>query len=148
MKKQIHVLSRRNFLKLIPTLTDKQLSEVGIISIRDADFPIILPDSDNVLNLSFDDAESDQIGTPLIGGSWVVQLFNEEMAEQIVNHVNSNMDKNVWFIHCLMGQSRSAAIGDVLSTVFEIPYEEFKRLNPQIKPNSLVRSTLLKKFNL
>ena len=140
MKKMIHVLSRYDFEKFVRTLTDRQLAEIAIISVRDAEFPTILPDSENVLNLCFDDAE-EQCGH-------VSTLFTEYMADQIMQHVQNNYEKNMWVVHCLLGQSRSGAIGDVLSEFFEIPCETFERMNSQVKPNTLVKNILRKKLGL
>lgn len=85
MNKKVLVLSRHNFIKFIGTLTSKQVSEIAFISIRDFGHDEILTDSDNVLNLQFDDGETQE--------SWVTQLFNDEMAKQLkmVNLLRLNL---------------------------------------------------------
>lgn len=140
MTKKILVLSRHDFIKFVNSLTPKQVSEIAFISIRDFNYPTILPESHNVLNLQFDDAEDNY---PIIGQpDKVIELFNDEMARQIIQFTENNLDKNLFVVHCLMGQSRSGAVGGWLADKFEVGWESFKRLNPQVKPNALVKLTL------
>ena len=131
MNKKVLVLSRHDFIKFVGTLTPKQVSEIAFISIRDFNYPIILSDSDNVLNLQFDDCEDNS-----------PRLFNNNLAKQIIQFTENNLDKNLFVVHCLMGQSRSGAVGGWLADKFEIPWESFKRLNPQVTPNTLVKIKL------
>lgn len=140
--KKVLVFSRLNFKKFIDTLTDKQKEQIAFIQInepRDGEIYCnqsepIQPSDMNVLNLWFSDIEDECIDDRV--------PFNEEMANDIWNFVQLNSDKNLFIIHCLAGQCRSGAVGDVLSEYFEIPYENFIRQNPQIKPNTLVKNVL------
>lgn len=113
------------------------LKECAFISINDT-FEFVRPDSPNYLNLSFDDREEELI---LLNGEPCV-LFNDEHAQIIKEFVEQNLNKKYWFIHCTMGQCRSGAIGDVLSEYFGINYSDFKKDNPQVKPNVLVKKIL------
>jgi predicted protein tyrosine phosphatase len=138
LTKKIIVLSRWKFGQFIKSLTPNQISQTAFISIRDIEHPTILDSASNVLNLSFDDTE-EQIQDKFI-------LFDEQMADEIVNFVHNNENKNLFVIHCLMGISRSGAVGEVLSDYFKIPYEKFKRDNPQVIPNCLVKRILQRKL--
>lgn len=111
MNKKVVVLSRHNFIKFVNSLTDKQKQEVAFISIRDFDHKIILNNASNVLNLQFDDSETEE--------SWTNKLFDDEMAQQIIQFVNNNIDKNLFVVHCLMGQSRSGAVGGFLEDALD-----------------------------
>lgn len=64
------------------------------------------------------------------------------MAKSIKKFVEQNKDAKFWFIHCTAGVCRSGAVGEVLADFFEIPYHQFKRDNPQIKPNIYVKNIL------
>ncbi len=134
MTKKIIVLSRWKFEQFVKSLTPNQLSQTAFISIRDIEHPTILDSATNVLNLSFDDAE-EQIQDKFT-------LFDEQMSDEIVNFVHNNEDKNLFVVHCLMGISRSGAVGEVLSEYFNIPYDKFKRDSPQVIPNVLVKKIL------
>jgi predicted protein tyrosine phosphatase len=138
MVKKVIVLSRHNFIKFVNSLTDKQKREMAFISIRDFDHEIILNNASNVLNLQFDDSETEE--------SWTNKLFDDELAQQIIQFVNNNLDKNLFVVHCLMGQSRSGAVGGFLADIFGIKWEDFKRQNSQVKPNTLVKTTLEKNY--
>ena len=134
---KIVVLPRQYFEQLWESLTGKQRSESAFISIRDGGFPLISPDADNFLNLQFDDADDE--------AHWsMCTLFNEEMATQIKEFTDKNKDKRVFFVHCLMGISRSGAVGEWLNDYFGNDYFDFKRTNPHIIPNSLVKRILYK----
>lgn len=116
--------------------------ECAFISINDT-FEFIRPNKPNYLNLSFDDREEELI---LLNGEPCV-LFNEAHANAIKRFVQTNLDKKYWFIHCTMGKCRSGAIGEVLAEYFAINYFDFKKDNPQVTPNTLVK-TLLRKILL
>lgn len=139
MKNHIYILSRLHFKNQIRNLTQQQFMAGAFISIHEPnheDFPIILEESNNVLNLQFHDAEEDY---PEVQN---LVLFNDIMAKKIKEFLEKNKDARFWLLHCTMGISRSGAIGEVLSEYFEIPYELFKRDNTRIIPNSLVKKIL------
>lgn len=154
MKNHIFVIPRITYSKLVAGLTPRQIDDSAFIQINEPtrngqpfSLPLtntipIQPSNRNILNLWFDDAEED---LPLLNGEKLV-LFNEEMADQIHEFVKSNLQAKAWFLHCTAGQSRSGAVGDVLSEYFQIPYSDFKYHNPQVKPNCLVKNLLRKKF--
>ncbi len=140
MDKKIIVLPRYKFEIFYSSLSEKQRSEIAFISIRDIEYPLIDEDKSNFLNLSFDDVEYKTANDN------VTILFDEIMARQIIDFAANNSEKNLFVVHCLMGVSRSGAVGAFLSDYFGIKYEDFKRTNPQIIPNYLV-SKLLKLLN-
>lgn len=141
--KNIIVLSRLDFKNILGTITEQQFASTAFISIHDpfgANSELILDDHTNVLNLHFDDAEYGDLD------DLKVVLFDDARAEMVADFVKRNSDKKNFVIHCTMGISRSGAVGDALSTYFGVPYEMFKRNNPKVIPNSLVRSLLNKHF--
>ena len=148
MRNKIFCLSRFNFRNVVGELSEQQFMASAFICInepyrtedkKEYNIPILSP-AENVLNLWFDDAEE------LYEDVQELILFNEEMANQIVDFVKINENAKTWFIHCTMGKCRSGAVGDVLSEYFEIPYIYFKRDNPIVQPNILVKSILRKQF--
>lgn len=63
----------------------------------------------NVLNLDFDDIAAPKEWTALSKCNQFV-LFDENMAHQIVNFVETNKNATIWIVHCSAGISRSGAV--------------------------------------
>ena len=108
----------------------------------------------NVMTLSFDDVGIDGLSTFLTGdpNNLVVQEkggipMNDDQAERLVDFIISHKNKNVAFIHCAAGISRSGAIGAFINDLAGQKYADFKRFNPQVHENPLVKSLLNKKYN-
>lgn len=143
--KNIFVLSRHDFKKLLSELTEQQFASSAFISIHDPigqNSDVILDAHSNVLNLWFDDVEEG--GVDIVGCPFIV--FDEQMAEKISEFVERNLDKHNFIVHCTIGISRSGAVGDVLSTYFDVPYDMFKRNNPKVIPNAVVKTVLSSKL--
>ena len=151
MRNNIFVLSRENFKKLLKEdMHESKFMKSAFISIHEPGnnfygaiakpFPVILEDSENVLNLWFNDCEEP---CPEIEAV----LFNEEMANKIVEFVEKNKGATNWFIHCTMGKCRSGAVGECLSDYFGINYYKFKRDNPQVQPNMWVKKLINNALN-
>lgn len=105
------------------------------------DSPVHNVDESKVLKLWFDDV----VGPESYNGMDCLE-FSEDDAKQIVEFVKSfpnNVDSII--VHCAAGISRSAAVGVVLSQVFENS-ELFKI--KAISPNPLVMKLLLKEFKI
>lgn len=153
MKNNVIVVSRFRFKELVSTLTEDQKRDTAFISIHEplgssgkelfgGASETILNTADNVLNLWFDDAEEDY---PLLNGEKCV-LFTDDMAQQVYDFVLENSTKKMFLLHCTMGKCRSGAVGDVISEYLGINYFDFKRSNPIVDPNTLVKILLRKKF--
>ena len=119
--------------------------ENNFISIRhsaEADSNCAIPaDGDNILKLRFDDAVDDPDHTLI--------LFDAELADEIIRFIRRIDTSRMLFINCGAGVSRSGAVGEVLNDYFNrylefnaLDDEYFRRLNPQILPNPLVRRIL------
>ena len=98
-------------------------------------------DGGNILKLRFDDAVEDPEHT--------LVLFDSEIAGRIVRFIRQIDTSRLLFVNCEAGISRSGAVGEVLNDYFnkylernELDDEYFRRLNPQIQGNSLVRRIL------
>lgn len=134
----IFVKSRQDFKDALRDMTEQQFMSGAFISIHTPKFDEkILCDSDNVLNLTFHDSDEES----LLEGE---VLFNEDMAQKIHEFLLKNFNAKFWLIHCTAGKCRSGAVGEVLADYFEIPYNQFKRDNPQVQPNILVKKLLTK----
>ncbi len=119
----------------------------AIISILDPGKPRIFS-SEYSLTLWFDDAEEKEpamFELPPDSQILLPVYFTPDMATEIKKFVDVNADKD-FFIHCTLGKCRSGAVGEILADYFKIPYEQFKRWNPQTQPNTLVRTTLFDTF--
>lgn len=157
MKKMnnIYVFSRQKFKEELSSLTVEQFMAGAFISIHSPKIGMSFNDTDrilesgpNVLNLWFHDADpiGDESQILTFNGIQIelepVVLFDEQMAKSIKKFVEQNKDAKFWFIHCTAGVCRSGAVGEVLADFFQIPYHQFKRDNPQIKPNIHVKNIL------
>lgn len=89
----------------------------------------------NRLNLVFHDADVQKEGET---------LFNPTHAEVILNFVEDmqSKDVDVMYVHCLMGQSRSAAVAAALEKALYGDDSKYFRPGPY-KPNMLVFRTIL-----
>ncbi len=141
----IYVLSRVKFEEEIKNLSEQQFMSGAFISIHSPkvgmsfdDTEPILESSSNVLNLWFHDFDPESE----INQDADCVVFDESMALEIKNFVLKNLNAKFWLIHCTAGVCRSGAVGEVLSDFFQIPYFQFKRDNPQIKPNIFVKNML------
>lgn len=148
MKNHVKVIPRHNFKEIFEG--EKRLKpEYAAISIHEPRnkiigghveaWPVIIEDAPNVLNLWFNDAEDYNPETESV-------LFDEDMADSVVRFVEANKDARFWILHCTMGKSRSGAIGGFLADYFGIKWEDFKRDNPQVQPNSLVKKLLTRRL--
>jgi predicted protein tyrosine phosphatase len=105
----------------------------------------------NVLNLKFDDVETNQYEPVLVNrnGKLVVQqgrlkysAMTKEQGQKIVDFVKTIDPEQVKVIivHCAAGVSRSGAVGTFLSEYFAdyVDNMEFHNTNPHIQPNPTV----------
>lgn len=145
MKNHIKVVPRHKFIELTKVIPEK----TAFVSIHEPRnkiiggyanaWPVILQDTDNVLNLWFNDCEEDNPEIEAV-------LFNEELADKVIEFIEKNKNAEHWLIHCTAGKCRSGAVGSFLSDYFEVNWFDFKRDNPQVTPNSLVRNLLTKSY--
>lgn len=93
-----------------------------------------LPDSNNVLNLNFDDVTEDDI----------YPAISEEQATQIIDFVDRNLGKHL-IIHCRAGKSRSAACGAAIEACYGDTYK-IEPHNPCNTPNPDVLAKVKRAF--
>ena len=98
-------------------------------------------EGENILKLRFDDAVEDPDHT--------LVLFDAAIAAEIVRFIRKIDPGRLLFVNCGAGISRSGAVGEVLNDYFNkflernaLDDEYFRRLNPQIQGNPLVRRIL------
>lgn len=138
---KIIVHSRYNMMAALPPE-----APWAVISICEAgDFPVIQENEfqKGRLNLQFHDADGfayEQDGVEII-------LFNDTHAQQIIDFYGQMeaAGVEVLFVHCLMGQARSAAVAAALDKTFNGDDSKYFRPGPY-KPNMLVFRTLLNKL--
>ena len=98
-------------------------------------------DHPNVLRLWFDDVEQDgELWSPT--NAIHVEAFNSYQAQDLLDFIERNKDKDNFIVHCTAGISRSGAIGQFIADYFQCDKDEFKRMNPYIAPNGRVSRML------
>lgn len=105
----------------------------AVISICEkGDFPVIQENDcmEGRLNLQFHDADIE-------GDDHI--LFSDEHAKQTLDFLESMVERpvSVMYVHCLMGQSRSAAVAAALTKALTGDDSQYFRPGPY-KPNMLV----------
>ena len=75
----------------------------------------------NVLNLDFDDIAAPDEWKNMSKCTQYV-LFDENMARQIADFVDSNRNASVWIVHCSAGVSRSGAVSKWLKNWLQVRY--------------------------
>jgi predicted protein tyrosine phosphatase len=148
MNNHITVVSRARFKQMVES---GQIPEgTAIISIHEPKnkiivggyalpWPKILEDSDTVLNLWFNDSEEYNPHTETV-------LFDEDMADKVVEFVERNKDAKQWLLHCTAGISRSGAVGGFVADYLGVSYLDYKKANPKICPNALVSKLLTQRL--
>lgn len=143
MNKKIYVFSKQRFDNLMvqnritdENIVDKDIAIISIHSKFDLDStenPYFEKDTNNVLNLFFEDIEND---------TEEYKSFSIEQGNQVLGFIENNKDKSTFIIHCLAGRSRSGAIGQFICDYFNCDKDDFKLNNPQINPNQKVLQIL------
>lgn len=155
MNPNIKVLSRAQFKKFLieNDISDYTISDhknLYLISINDTygdnKIRIFNTEHNNLLLLHFDDCDKDEeyIDLTDISQKIYVKAMTEEQAELIYQFVSKIPTDADVIVHCTMGQSRSGAVGAFIADYFHIKWEDFKKQNSQIKPNSHISSSLRK----
>lgn len=113
----------------------KALEDIYIISINDPAGPLLIEkNSPNLLTLVFHDTEKLDTFT----------AFNEVDAKEVIKFLSKVDKKKPLIIHCTAGISRSGAVGEFAAEFLGFNYLDFKKYNPQVIPNTLVKTTLYK----
>lgn len=131
MVKEIKIVNRAMFEKWRP---DKIYPDGFFISIACPGDAPLLEESGNTIGLLFDDIER-----PVMD----FVPFNEEMAAKLYEFIDRNIHRDICVVHCDAGISRSGAVGAFIADRAGIPWETFRRNNPGILPNNLVRRLLI-----
>jgi predicted protein tyrosine phosphatase len=162
----IKVLSRRNFeimlgLNSITDDTVETFNDAIFISILTSipisysihHIPVFKKEHPNVLVTVFDDVIEDNSQAVFLSGDpdnpVIIQTgiaITDEQADQIVDFVITNKDKEYAFIHCAAGISRSGAVGAFINEVTGGDWNQFKSDNKQIQPNPHVYNLLMQKY--
>lgn len=128
----IKVFSLVEFTKNIDDLVND--ADAYFISILNPDnTSSIKPDSENYKTWWFWDLDNN-IGSNL--------TITDEQADEIAKFIIQNKDKDKLYVHCSAGVARSGAIGEVVNDFFGLSYDTFKRINPQVVPNTTVKIKL------
>jgi predicted protein tyrosine phosphatase len=128
--------------------------KVWIVSVTSHEHEALVRDGDDRLALVFDDIEphTDRSTGIELGRDPQYTYFDQAMAEKTCAfirraHEDHPTRRDLLLVNCHAGVSRSGAIADFTRAVVEIDHEDFRRLNPQILPNSLVRRLLFRAWD-
>ena len=131
---------------IVPNICDYK--DTFFISILDPDeeyskFEPFFEDSSNYITFKFVDIDKP------IGYKWLDDnIFTEKMADDMIDFILSNKHMKHCIVHCSAGVSRSGAVGEFINDIFKYKsYIEFKRDNPNICPNLLVKKLLNDSYN-
>lgn len=117
---------------------NKNVFYLSINNPDDKDKTPIRPDSENYKSMWFYDLHE------TVGDH---EVISEDQLDEMYDFIMANSDKDYFVVHCTAGVSRSGAVGEFVNDIFGIPYSEFKRLNPQIVPNVVIKQGLNKRYN-
>jgi predicted protein tyrosine phosphatase len=76
-------------------------------------------------------------------------IFNDYKAQKLYRFIKANKHKKTAIVHCGAGISRSGAIGSFIYDLYgkdDMTWDEFKRKNPQIQPNTHILKLLRKVY--
>lgn len=127
---KVVVLSKLNFEGILEVMNPDNHKGMFFISILDPEVKEPLrPDSDNYKTFWFWDVEEDSKRLPAI---------TQEQVQGLYDFITSQKDKDMCFVHCSAGVSRSGAVGTFVNDYFEQDYKEFRKRHPHIHPNGRV----------
>lgn len=106
-----------------------------------------LQNSQNVLNLNFDDVTEDIVTKNEDGKLVIYNAITDGQAKQIIDFVDNNLDKHI-IIHCRAGKSRSQGVARSIYDCYSDNYAvcQYNIYNPCITPNPDVVSKIKRAF--
>ncbi len=128
---------------------------VWVISITDPGYAIFNIETPKVVMLQFHDVDPSEEQEKTGERERELQktghvLFSLGMARKIVDFIlkadRANKEDDLLLVNCMMGISRSGAVCSFAKDILSLDSEEFKKLNPQIKPNGYVLRKLFRAF--
>lgn len=149
--KSVIVVPRRLFKETYTLLVD--CDDIAFISIECVEEYLwkgrlrpnmhLVESSDNVLNIDFDDVETDGIDDE--GNHWYA--ITDEQGQEIANFIEMHLGKH-FVIHCTAGKSRSQGVAKAIFDVFPDIYSKnkYSEMNPSITPNYAVSCAIKKAF--
>lgn len=154
----IRALNRQLFWSVVSDygITDDNVEDlpVALISIVEENEPDCMElnyfkrTHRNFVQMAFSDVDK-----PERIGLNVFSPISFEQARELVGFIQDNIrEKSTLLIHCAAGISRSGAVATFAYDLLKqhdpnrIPYEKFKRDNPQILPNRTVLAELRKAY--
>lgn len=138
-QKSVLVFPRNKFTNLYSCLSE--LDDIAFISIEDSDGePHLVPSSENVLNIEFDDTDTDDKEK---GIKAITERQGEEIGEFISHHCGKH-----FIIHCTAGRSRSQGVARAIFDSLPDIYAEnvYNRHNPCTTPNYAVVAAIKRYF--
>lgn len=148
--RKLKAFSRAFYEKWHTSVDDSDVHHFAVVSICSTnDNHPTGDDRFNVLKLKFDDIDESQRTYNLVGGEKCTLLnISDEQAEKLVRFIHENRYIYYFVAHCDMGVCRSGAIVQYIQDIYKpyTSYEQFKRDNSNILPNSYTIHTLKKTY--
>lgn len=147
----VRVMSRYTAQELVSNLPNFN-EPFAFISIYGDEGPLTYPDKElsqfqcrGMIEMDFWDLTPEIMDDYLRNKYPTASLFTEEHAKTtlgFLNEMHSLEEKFPLFIHCHAGISRSGAIGQFATNLFNLNVDKFKKMNPQIVPNQHIYKLL------
>lgn len=153
---KVLILNKREFNKFMEfsNITDENVDskDMMFISINNhADLGLFMGKAEiysyfkrqhsNVMIMHFGDFSEEFVARVAHEGP--TGIFTPYKAKKLYNFIKRNKDKSIAICHCGAGISRSGAVGTFIHDLYgTVSYEEFKRKNPRILPNSHILKLL------
>jgi len=139
---KVKILNKREFEDfIVPKVKTEKSDNIFFISILDPDnTDNYFPDSDNYKTIWFYDLEY-EVGD--------YKIFNDNIAKELILFILKNKDKKSCIVHCSAGVARSGAVGEFINDFLgSQSWSDFKKENPRISPNILVKTLLNKNIEI
>jgi predicted protein tyrosine phosphatase len=135
---KVFIISKLEFEGVLKTLNPDEVKHIFFISILDPEVKDALhPDSDNYKTFWFYDVEED------IGN---FKAVTDEQIQDLYDFITSQEGREMCYVHCSAGISRSGAVGTFINDYFEQDYKKFRKRHSHIHPNGRVLRLLNRKL--
>lgn len=73
-------------------------------------------------------------------------VFSPEQADEMIEFIEKNKDKQIFIVHCGAGISRSGAVTVFINDLYGNSFKEFKNDNRKVDPNYCILSRLRERY--
>jgi predicted protein tyrosine phosphatase len=150
---RVYALSYARMKELLRTRAELLESEVFISALNsqgnEPQAQLLPADGDRWVTLRFDDINTQGVQQLTEAEAGRLVVFGPAQADRIIDLVLACQElpgTQTLIVNCGAGACRSGAIATFVRDVLGLPYDQFRRDNPQITPNDLVLRTLVQRW--